>query len=504
MAVVPTLRQKLDHLVWSDMLEERLHFWGRILATILRYLYALTRDIVKGQLTLRSMSLVYTTLLSVVPLTAFSFSVLKGFGKHKDFEPLLFRALEPLGPQGAEITQQVIDLVDNVKGGVLGGISLAFFIYTAISMVQKVEESFNYVWYVAKRRSFARRFTEYIVVMLIGPVVIVIALGMIASLRSSTAIQFFMNSEFFGPVFVATSKLTPYLLVTGVFTFMYVYMPNTKVRIRSALVGGIAGGTIWATLSVIFATFVVFSARTQLIYSGFAVAIITLIWLYLNWLVLLTGAQLAFYHQNPAFLRIGRREPRLSNAMRERLALNIMLLVGRAFREGEQATVSSSSLARELRIPSITLAPVVTALESDGGASSTSFEPALDVFYRPFSGITAALTLNTDFSATEVDSRQINTDRFSLFFPEKRDFFLQDAGIFDFGGLSRNGRPFFSRRIGLDENGQPVAVRWGCPACDTELAAGSALRCGDCGGPARLTAGDEIVLERIEMEVPDV
>ena len=377
MAVVPTLRQKLDHLVWSDMLEDRLHIWGRILATVLRYLYALIRDIVKGQLTLRSMSLVYTTLLSVVPLTAFSFSVLKGFGKHKDFEPLLFRALEPLGPQGAEITQQVIDLVDNVKGGVLGGISLAFFIYTAISMVQKVEESFNYVWYVAKRRSFARRFTEYIVVMLIGPVVIVIALGMIASLRSSTAIQFFMNSEFFGPVFVATSKLTPYLLVTGVFTFMYVYMPNTKVRIRSALVGGIAGGTIWATLSVIFATFVVFSARTQLIYSGFAVAIITLIWLYLNWLVLLTGAQLAFYHQNPAFLRIGRREPRLSNAMRERLALNIMLLIGRAFREGEHATVSSSSLARKLRIPSITLAPVITALETDGLITLTEEENLL-------------------------------------------------------------------------------------------------------------------------------
>ena len=377
MTVVPTMRQKLDHLVWSDMLEDRLGFWGRALATVLRYLFALIRDIVKGQLTLRSMSLVYTTLLSVVPLIAFSFSVLKGFGVHNELRPLLFNVLEPLGEQGVKITQDVFELVDNVRGGVLGGISLAFFIYTAISMVQKVEESFNYVWYVDKRRSFARRFTEYVVVMLIGPVVIVVALGMIASLKSSTAIQFFMDSEFFGPLFVATSKLTPYLLVAGVFTFMYVYVPNTKVRIRSAMVGGIAGGTIWATLSVIFATFVVFSARTQLIYSGFAVAIITLIWLYLNWLVLLTGAQLAFYHQNPAFLRIGRRDPRLSNAMRERLALNIMLLVGRAFREGDQASESIPSLAQKLRIPSITLTPVVTALETDGLITLTEEEKLL-------------------------------------------------------------------------------------------------------------------------------
>jgi membrane protein len=325
--MIPTLRIRLDKLIWSNTLEERFGILGRVVSVVLRYVFALVRDIVQGQLTLRSMSLVYTTLLSVVPLIAFSFSVLKGLGIHNELEPLLFKLLEPLGEQGAQITQQIIDLVDNVKGGVLGGVSLAFFIYTAVSMVQKVEESFNYVWYVAKRRNFARQFTEYMIVLLIGPVVIVVALGLIASLRSNTIVQFIVTSELFGPVFLATSKLTPYVLVTGVFTFVYMYMPNTRVRFRSALVGGIAGGSFWATISVIFATFIVYSTRTQLIYSGFAVAITTLIWLYLNWLILLIGAQLAFYHQNPAFLRIGRREPRLSNAMRERLALNTMLLV---------------------------------------------------------------------------------------------------------------------------------------------------------------------------------
>ena len=367
------VKHRIDDLVWSNRLENRFGVWGRFLAIVLRYLYALLRDIFQGQLMLRSMSLVYTTLLSVVPLTAFSFSVLKGFGKHKDLEPWLFKALEPLGPQGAIYTQQLIDLVDNVRGGVLGGISLAFFIYTAISMVQKVEESFNYVWYVSRRRNFTRRLTEYMLVLLIGPVVIVIALGMIATLNSTTLVQFFRGLEWLQPVLNITGKLTPYLLVTAVFTFVYMYMPNTRVRFKSALVGGFAGGTIWATISVIFATFVVAATRTQLIYSGFAVAITTLLWLYLNWLVLLIGAQLAFYHQNPAFLRIGRREPRLSNAMRERLALNIMLLVGRAFRQGE-TTVTVHSLARSLRIPSITLTPIIGGLENEGLLTSTEEE----------------------------------------------------------------------------------------------------------------------------------
>jgi membrane protein len=362
---ISTLRQKFDKLVWSTTLETRFGWWGRALATILRYIVALLRDVVQGQLTMRSMSLVYTTLLSIVPLIAFSFSVLKGLGLFDQLEPQLGALLAPLGEQGMEIKDKVMGFVGNVRGGVLGSISLAFVIYFAIGMVQRVEESFNYVWYVGKRRSFARRFTEYTIVLLIGPVVIVVALGMIASLRSNTIVQYLMHQEFLGPLLIAASKLTPYLLVTGVFTFVYKFMPNTTVHFRSALVGGLAGGFIWATISMFFATFVAYSTTKLLIYSGFAVAITTLIWLYLNWLVLLIGAQLAFYYQNPAFLRIGRQEPRLSNAMRERLALNIMFIVGRAFRRG-QPFVTANSLAKSLRIPSIALAPIITGLEADG------------------------------------------------------------------------------------------------------------------------------------------
>jgi len=373
--MIPTLRIKFDHFVWGDTLEQR-GTVGHVIAVILRYMYGLIRDMFSGQITLRAMSLVYTTLLSVVPLIAFSFSVLKAFGVHNQLEPLLYELLRPLGTQGAQITTQVIELVDNVKGGVLGGISLAFFIYTAITMVQKVEESFNYVWYVAKPRNLARKLTEYMVVLLIGPVVIVVALGMIASLRSNTLVQLILTNEALGPVLVATSKLTPYLLVTAVFTFMYMYMPNTRVRFKAAIIGGVAGGFIWASISVIFATFVVYSTRTQLIYSGFAVAIITLIWLYLNWLVLLIGAQLAYYIQNPAFLRIGRREPRLSNAMRERLALNIMLLVGRAFRDPD-TTVTVREISEQLRMPSIALMPVILALDDGGLLAATEKEDLL-------------------------------------------------------------------------------------------------------------------------------
>ena len=373
--MIANLLNFLENLVWGDLLEKRGPL-GRLAATILRYIYGLSRDIMFGQLTLRSMSLVYTTLLSVVPLIAFSFSILKGLGKHKELEPLLFDFLAPLGAQGEEITQQVISLVDNVKGGVLGGVSLAFFIYTAISMVQKVEESFNYVWYVSKPRSFARRFSEYFFVLLIGPIVMVTALGMLTSIRSNAVVQMILTNESLGPIFVVASQFTPYLLITGVFTFLYMYIPNTKVRFKSALVGGLAGGFLWASAGAFFATFILYASRTQLIYSGFAVAITTLIWLYLSWLILLVGAQLAFYYQQPAFLRIGRREPRLSNSMRERLALNVMYLVGKAFRHPNEST-SVREISQQLKMPSISLAPVTNSLETAGLLITTENEDLL-------------------------------------------------------------------------------------------------------------------------------
>ena len=356
--------EQLNELIWSDVLERHGRI-GRIAATLLRYLYAVLRDIFSGQITMRAMSLVYTTLLSVVPLLAFSFSVLKGLGIHEKLEQQMYLFLEPLGDRGIQITDKVMALVYNVNGRVLGGVSLAFFLWTAISMVQKVEESLNYVWYVSENRSFARRFTEYMFVLMIGPLAIVIALGMITALQNQEIVQYLLGNRIVGSVFVATSKLTPYLLVAAVFAFLYWFMPNTRVRFVPAIVGGIAGGFIWASMVIIFTTFVATASARQAVYASFAIAIVTLIWLYLNWLILLIGAQLAFYVQNPAYLRIGRQEPRLSNSIRERLALSIMLLVGRAFRD-PAARLPVQALSDSLQIPSLALAPVLADLESRG------------------------------------------------------------------------------------------------------------------------------------------
>jgi membrane protein len=329
---------------------------------ILRYPYALIRDITRGDLTLRAMSLVYTTLLSVVPIIALSFSVLKGLGYHRELEPILYSFLEPLGDRGYELTAQIMSFVDNVRGGVLGSLGLMFLLYTLISTVEKVEESFNFVWRVEKPRSFGRRFSEYVSVMVVGPAVIVAALGLIAAVESTSFMQALSHYRPFDSILLVLSALTPYLLVSGVFTFMYGFVPNTKVRLRAALIGGISAGAAWAFSGMVFARFVAGSTNTMVIYAGFAIVIVALIWLYVSWLILLLGAQLAFYVQNPQYLRPGRGLIALNSSLRERVALSIMYLIVCDYRTAQHRW-TTNRIAEHLELPGAALTPIVDALE---------------------------------------------------------------------------------------------------------------------------------------------
>lgn len=338
---------------------------GRILLGPLRAIYALARDIATGQLTLRAMSLVYTTLLSVVPLIAFSFSVLKGFGFHKELQPLLYTALEPLGTKGVELTDRIIGFVDNVQGRVLGGIGLALLIYTVITMVQKVENSVNWIWQVKHARSLARRFSDYLSVLLIGPVLMFAAMGMIASISSNALVQKVTALEPFGTGLLLAGKLLPIVLVSFVFAFIYVFVINTRVKVLAAFIGGTSAGVLWATAGKVFAAFVVGSTKYAAIYSSFAILIIALIWLYINWLILLLGAQIAYYFQHPETLRRGRRRIEVRGRRREALALDMMMRVARQFMQGPPPP-KLDDLAHTMGAPADALANIVEALRQGG------------------------------------------------------------------------------------------------------------------------------------------
>jgi len=324
---VHNLLTRLSAFVWDDDLRE-LSGLRRYLVFVSRVLQLLIKELLGGQLNLRAMSLVYTTLLSIVPLLAVSFSVLKGFGVHNRIEPLLYNLLLPLGPKGVEITDNIIGFVENVKVGVLGSIGIVMLIYTVIALLQKIESAFNFVWQIDHLRPLSQRVSNYLSVTLVGPLLIFSAVGFTTTVLNTETVQYLASIEPFGTLILYGSTLVPYVLVSLAFTLIYIFIPNTRVQFTAALVGGVIAGVLWKMTGWGFAAFIASSSKYDAIYSSFAIVILLLIWLYLSWLILLVGSQIAYFVQHPKYMTLHREPVVLSNRMRERLALQLMFLIG--------------------------------------------------------------------------------------------------------------------------------------------------------------------------------
>lgn len=368
-----------------------------------RMAIVLFRDVASGGLTLRAMSLVYTTLLSMVPLLALSFSVLKAFGVHNRIEPALQNLLAPLGAQGHEITGRLVQFIDHMNVGVLGSAGLALLIYTVVSLMEKIEESFNSIWRVAQLRSLGERYSRYLSVLLIGPLLMFSAVGVTAIAFNSEVVQYVLSIEPLGGALLKIGELIPYALVIGAFTFVYIFIPNARVRFVPALIGGIAGGILWQSAGWAFAVFVASSTQYAAIYSTFAVLVLFLIWLYVSWLILLFGADIAFYFQHPESLYATPGEPQLSSRMRERVTLVVMSHIASSFAEGRPPW-TVQQLAQRLGIPMHAVAVVLGALEEGGLLTRTRDDPPAYLPTRDLADVSVAEVMATVRAAGESPS----------------------------------------------------------------------------------------------------
>ena len=373
---------------WLDRLEDGLFQksrgmgppWGAVLRWV-RYPAALIRDWLDGEINIRAMSLAYTTLLSLVPLMVFSFALLKGLGARGDLRFILHQFFRPMGSAAAELTETVMQFVANMRSELLGSIGLAFLLYTVVTTIQKVEGSFNFVWRVNRPRSFGRRFIEYLSVMIVGPILLAIAIALLGLAEQSPLAQWMHAVAPLAGLLGVLSAVAPYVIVTAVFTFMYSFIPNTHVQFRAALIGGVTAGIIWALVGRVFTAVIVYSSHMVAVYTGFAIVLTTLIWVYLSWLILLIGAQLAFYLQFPQYLRHGQEPIELTSSEGEQLALSIMYLIGRDYAAGKRYW-TAERLAAEFDVPSIVLEPVLARLERGGLIVATEkeqFVPARDL-----------------------------------------------------------------------------------------------------------------------------
>jgi membrane protein len=334
-----------------------------------RYPYALLRDLAGGQLNLHAMGLVYASLLSIIPLVALSLGLLKALNAEQVLRPLVHEFFVPMGREANQFTDQVMSFAGRVHGGLVGSLGFGLLIWTLLGTMRKVEDGFNFVWHVDVPRSFARRSAEYVTLLLALPLLLAALAAFSRLAADSTPVRLIVALPLLERLQGWLLRFAPYLLVCLLMTVLYVVIPNTRVRLRPALYGGIAAGILWAAVGRLFTLFVLYSARLTLVYAGFAIMIAALLWTYFGWTILLLGAQVSFYAQNPGYLSGGLREPRLSSVEVERLALGIMYLIAERARErGAPHTISSLSL--RLEFPGSAVTRVAANLAAAGFLTS--------------------------------------------------------------------------------------------------------------------------------------
>jgi membrane protein len=316
----------------------------------LRIVFRVIQDFIKNLVNLEAMALAFKTLLSLAPLLAVVFSILKGFGVHNRMEPALLELLAPLGEKGKEVTAHLIGFVDKMRAGALGSVGLVTLFMTVLSLMGTIEGAFNRIWHVEAPRKLARKFSDYLSVILVGPVLVFAALTITATLQSNTFVQKMISLEPFGTLILTLLTFVPYLTLWGAFTFLYVFIPNTRVKLTSALIGGLVAAVLWQSVGWGFTVFVASSGRYYAIYSSFAILFLFLLWLHVGWVIVLLGAQVAYAHQHIRFYERERDLLTNSPAGREKLALHMMFLIGRNFFHGLDP-LSVTTLAKQLYLP---------------------------------------------------------------------------------------------------------------------------------------------------------
>ncbi len=330
MSFSPWSAEFLRRDLWTTDLST-LPLWPRLQVRFLRLAMVAMEEFQTNLLGLRAMGLVYSTLLSLVPFLAVTFSVLKAFGAHQQIEPFLAQALEPLGAKGEELTHYMIGFVSNLQVGVLGAVGVAGLFFTVISLIGQIEDALNHIWRLRYSRTLARKFSDYLSVVLVGPVLVFSAFALTASAQSHWLMQYMLRTGSLGFAVTLVTRVMPLFFLCTVFTFLYKFLPNTRVHFSSAVLAGLTAGLLWQVAGIGFATFVANSARYTAIYSSFAVLLIFLIWLYVGWLIILVGGEVAYLHQNSRVVMTWMRQRKHGALSRARLALLALATITRSY-----------------------------------------------------------------------------------------------------------------------------------------------------------------------------
>jgi len=379
MDLAPTLdlRNRLTRLqnfltdeIWETRLDS-LPRWQALRYRALRMIYCAAHGMfVSDALSVRAAALTYFTVLSLVPLLAFVFAMLKGFGAYdalveNSLRPYLLDTFAGNAPLQRAV-EQILVFVRDTDVTRLGFIGLLALLYAAISLLRNIEAAFNETWGVREGRSLLRQVTDYAAIIMVTPLCLLLAAGLgtltqvmgtLRSLQERLGLGGFIDWSI--------GIVGPFVVITLGLVFLYMVMPNTSVRVRSALSGGLVGGVLWYALLILHVNFQLGVARFNALYSGFGILPIFLVWVYVSWLAVMVGGQAAAMHQQDRTLTRRVRTAVQNQRYTEAVGLSAVLRIARAFVASEPRP-SLQQLSEELEAPEMLIEDLLDRVQCAG------------------------------------------------------------------------------------------------------------------------------------------
>jgi membrane protein len=418
--------QELTRFLKEGLWEIRLRSLSPLKALGVRYLRVLilaVRGFNQDECPRRASALTYYSMLNIVPLAAVAFGIAKGFGLEKLVENRILQIAEQANWQ-SDITNQILtfsrSLLEQTKGGLIAGVGVVILFWTVISIFGKIEDSLNAIWEVKKPRPLVRKFSDYMAMMIFAPILLIISssLTVLVAGQVKVIVQKISLLGAFSSLIFFLLNFLPYVSIWVLLTVLYVVMPNTRVPLRSGILGGVAAGTIYQIVQWAYIRFQIGASGYGAIYGSFAALPLFLVWVQLSWMIFLLGTEIAFANEHYETYGFHPDYARLSVASRRALTLRIFHLLVKRFTQGEKA-LGANHIAPLLKIPERLVQELLHKLMSAGLVTETTRETGHDIAYQPgrsIENITLKEVIDTfeQEGDTRIPTTEADTEKISL------------------------------------------------------------------------------------------
>ena len=431
------IQKVLDFLkkdIWRLSLKDRPKY-ETILIKLARILLLAFRGYDEDKVSLRSSALTFYSMLSVVPVAAMVFGISKVFNIEKNLTSYLNKQFEGQKEVLEYIIEFANSMLNNTKGGLIAGIGGLVLIWSVLKVFSNIESSFNAIWQIRKGRNWFRKFSDYISMLLIAPILLVSSSGATAILTSSIG-DLVKEVAFFsviGPLILFFVKLIPYVLIWLLLTMVFMVMPNTKVKFKSAFIASVISGTIFVLVQWLYIHFQVGVSKYNTIYGSFAALPLFLIWLQMSWLIVLFGAEISFAVQNVEKYEFEPDTHNLSTYSWKVLILMVAHLLIKNFAKGEKA-MTAAEISKKLEIPIRLVHDIVYKLVDSNVLSEISTQHEKENAYQPSQDIN---NLTVSYIINAID--HCGTDKILAVASTEKDHIIKILNDFDIATQNSKG-----------------------------------------------------------------